>query len=673
MSKGDPDGSKTSKGEQEQSKTSPAAASPASSRPRGMSALGPSARAPHSQTPWVRGPMARVPPTKLPEGKGPTPRVPAAPEPAAPAGMGAIVMDGAVYFRVWAPSAETVAVMGTFNEWSHDATPLRHEGDGYWGGRAVGAKVGDEYRYWLRNGDQELSRNDPYARRVTDSQGNSVVTAPPAPEPSPFLTPPWNELVIYELHVGTYHVTAEGKAGTFQSVIERLDHLVDLGVNAIEIMPSAEFPGDFSWGYDLSHPFAVESAYGGGDGLRALVRAAHEKGIAILMDVVFNHLGPMDLDLWRFDGWSENDGGGIYFYNDARSETPWGHTRPDYGRPEVRRYLRDNALMWLEEYQVDGLRADALSYVHNVHGGVDPAFELPDGQTLMRDINAKIRQKYPYKFIVAEDVRGSDVVTSPVEQGGQGFSAQWDVKFVNVLREQLIVPTDEARSIAALAELITDRFNGDPFQRVIYSESHDDVGNGKARLAEAVAPGDANGYHARKRALLGMAFTLTAPGIPMLFQGQGLNPPGTFDGMPPLDWSLREANHGHVQALGDLVRLRRNLTGVSRGLLGQNVAIVRADEGAKVLAFHRWYEGGARDSVVVILNFSANTYTDQTIGLPASGLWKVRFNSDWQGYFPDFDGVPVLDTAAQEGACDGLPFTGHLHLAPYSAVLLSLD
>ncbi|RYE88947.1 MAG: 1,4-alpha-glucan branching protein [Myxococcales bacterium] len=525
----------------------------------------------------------------------------------------------------------------------------------------------------IRRGDQELSRNDPYARRVTDSQGNSLVTAPPKQEGPGFITPPWNELVIYELHIGTYNVFEEGKPGTFYSAIDRLDYLVEMGVNAVEIMPAAEFPGEVSWGYDLSHPFAVESAYGGAAGLHAFVRAAHDKGLAVIMDVVFNHFGPHDMDLWRFDGWHEGDGGGIYFYNDHRAETPWGHTRPDYGRKEVRQYLRDNALMWLDEYQVDGIRADALSFVHNIHGGSDPQFEIPDGQTLMRDINAEIQQKYPYKFIVAEDVRGSDVVTAPISEGGQGFSSQWDVKFVNILREQLIPPSDEARQIGKLADLVTDRFNGDPFQRTIYSESHDDVGNGKARLAEEVSPGDANGYHAKKRALLGLAFTLTVPGVPMMFQGQGLNAPGTFDGMPALDWSLLEQNGGHVQAVRDLVRLRRNLTGVSRGLLASNAQVIRADDANKVLIYQRWYEGGPRDTVVVVMNFSSQTYADLPIGLPGPGLWRVRFNSDWQGYHADFDGVPVLDTEASGGECDGLPFTGRLHVAPYSAVVLSLD
>ncbi len=134
-------------------------------------------------------------------------------------------------------------------------------------------------------------------------------------------------------------------------------------------MPPFEFAGDRSWGYNPAFPYAVESTYGGPDELKQLVRAAHEHGIAVILDVVYNHLGPSDLDLWQFDGWSEDDKGGIYFYQDERSTTPWGETRPDYGRQDVREFLRDNVLQWLDEFRVDGLRWDATAYISSITGG----------------------------------------------------------------------------------------------------------------------------------------------------------------------------------------------------------------------------------------------------------------------------------------------------------------
>ncbi len=139
-------------------------------------------------------------------------------------------------------------------------------------------------------------------------------------------------------------------------MIAKLPYLCDLGVNAVEIMPPMEFAGGYSWGYNPANLFAIEREYGGPSGFKAFVAAAHAQGIAVIFDVVYNHFGPSDLDLWQFDGWSENGKGGVYFYNDGRSWTPWGDTRPDYGRSEVRQFIRDNALLWLERYRVDGLR-----------------------------------------------------------------------------------------------------------------------------------------------------------------------------------------------------------------------------------------------------------------------------------------------------------------------------
>ena len=134
-------------------------------------------------------------------------------------------------------------------------------------------------------------------------------------------------------------------------------------MSAIQVMPPFEFAGDISWGYNPAHLFAIESGYGGPDAFKRFIRDAHEHGIAVIVDIVLNHLGPSDLDLWRFDGWAEGDGGGIYVYNDERGETPWGRTRPDYGRGEVRTFLRDSAMTWLEEFRCDGLRFDATVFM----------------------------------------------------------------------------------------------------------------------------------------------------------------------------------------------------------------------------------------------------------------------------------------------------------------------
>ncbi|HAI44251.1 MAG TPA: 1,4-alpha-glucan branching protein, partial [Maribacter sp.] len=318
-----------------------------------------------------------------------------------------MIDDGTVTFRVWAPNADKVFVAGSFNNWSESEIPLEIEENGYWSVVTDKASSGDEYKYFIEYNGKLLPRNDPYAFEVTNSNGNSVIRSLDFEwDDTGFKMPSWNKLVIYELHVGTFNRSSPDAVGTFDDVIEKLDYLKGLGINCIELLPVAEFAGGISWGYNPAHPFAIEQDYGGPDGFAKLVNEAHKKGVAVIMDVVYNHFGPSDVDLWQFDGWSENDKGGIYFYNDHRSDTPWGDTRPDYGREEVCQYLRDNALMWIEKSHCDGLRMDATSYIRYEGGGLGYDTEIEEGNILMRDINMEIREKYPHVLTIAEDLKG---------------------------------------------------------------------------------------------------------------------------------------------------------------------------------------------------------------------------------------------------------------------------
>ena len=267
-----------------------------------------------------------------------------------------------VTFRVWAPFAAQVAVAGEFNHWSPSAHPLFSEGNGYWSVDVPVAMVGQAYKYVVCNpAGNPLWRNDPYARSIMHNAGllNSCIASANEVFGTPgYATPAWNDLVIYELHIRTFLYSPDGYNGTgsFTSAITKLDYLRDLGINAVELMPLGEFTGDISAGYNPAYIFAIEDEYGGPDGFRHFVNEAHKRGIAVIVDVVYNHLGDSAGDMWQFDGWSQNGKGGIYFYNDWRSHTDWGETRFDYGRREVRQFLCDNALRWLEQRFADGLR-----------------------------------------------------------------------------------------------------------------------------------------------------------------------------------------------------------------------------------------------------------------------------------------------------------------------------
>ncbi len=378
-------------------------------------------------------------------------------------GMGAIPHQGGVAFRVWAPNARQVAVSGSFNAWDGGKHPMQSEGNGYWYTDVDEARIGDEYRFLLTTDQGELSRIDPYAREVTNSVGNGIVHDPHFDwEGDAFTLPPWNEVVIYELHVGTFNgKDSKERDEKFTAVASRFQELKKLGVNAIEIMPVGEFAGDISWGYNPAHIFAVESAYGGPEGLKTFIRRAHQEGIAVILDVVYNHFGPSDLDLWQFDGWQENGRGGIYFYNDDRAFTPWGETRPDYGRGEVRQFIMDNAMMWFDDYHIDGIRFDCTQFIRTVHGSEDR--DLPEGWSLLQWINSEVERRFPGRITIAEDLQSDSWLTKDVGAGGAGFGAQWDARFVHPVRAAVILQQDEARSLAMIRDAICYRYNDDAF------------------------------------------------------------------------------------------------------------------------------------------------------------------------------------------------------------------
>ena len=585
--------------------------------------------------------------------------------------LGATLADGLAHFSVWAPHAKAVALTGNFNDWNNDkALPLEAIGEGNWAVSTDQLSAGDEYQFLITgpNGDEFL-RADPRARRMTNSAGNSVIY----PDDfdwgdDDFQMPGWNELVIYELHVGTFNVKEEGKPGTFASAVEKLDYLVDLGVNCIEVMPICEFAGDYSWGYNPAHPFAVEEAYGGPDAFKTFVREAHARGIAVVLDVVYNHFGPSDLALWQFDGWSENDKGGIYFYNDWRSDTPWGATRPDYGRNEVRAYIHDNALMWLDEFRCDGLRMDMIPYMRHVGGDEDPGGEITEGYTLLKWINDSINERFPGKITIAEDLHGNNFVTDDTGNGGLGFGSQWDADFVHPVRKALLEQEDAHRSVGDLSSALLRRYTDDPFHRVIYTESHDEVANGQARVAQEIAVDDVDNYYSVKRAVLGIAMTLTAPGIPMIFQGQALLEDKWFSDNDPLDWSRLDEFSGIHNMHRDLIRLRRNLEGRSRGLQGQHTQLLTCHDDDKILAYLRWYDDPNEDGVLVILNFSNETYSGYAIGLDQPADFELLFNGDWAGYTDYNTDAPTsghLSTEATEQ--DGKANRVLVDIGPYGS------
>ncbi len=586
----------------------------------------------------------------------------------AKSGLGAWVDSEDTSFRVWAPNATTVAVAGSFNSWSTSANPLVAEAGGTWSVDVAGNLDTETYKYVI---DGTLWKNDPRATDVTNSVGESIISAPSTYSWSSFTMPGWHDLVIYEMHIGTYNDTAGGNPGTWQSAISKLDHLEDMGINAVELLPIAEFAGDWSWGYNPAHPFAPESIYGDPDDLRDFVDECHQRGIAVIVDVVYNHLGPSDLDMWRFDGSSTGSYGGIYFFQDWRAPTPWGDTRPDYGRGEVRTYLKDNAMYWLEEFNTDGLRWDSTVNIRTQNNGGGGS--IADGWSLMQYINNEIDSASGWKISIAEDLQNDDYLTKTTGVGGAGFDSQWDSDFVHPIRDAIIEATDANRDMYAVKDAIQKVDNGDRLKRVVYTESHDEVANGSARVPEEIWPGNASSWFSKKRSTLGAAIVFTSPGIPMIFQGQEFLEDGYFQDTDPIDFAKATTNSGIVDLYTDLIGLRKNSGSKTAGLRGNGVNVHHVNNTNKLVAYHRWDSGGSGDDVIIVANFSSTSYSSYNIGFPSSGTWKVRFNSDWSGYDSGFGNYYSYDTTASWGAKDGMSYNANVGIGPYSVIILSKD
>jgi len=591
-------------------------------------------------------------------------------------GVGAIPylspLPAGTTFRVFAPNATAVRVAGTFNNWNSTSHPLVSEGNGYWSADINYVYAGTQYKFVITGPAGTVWKNDARARQVTNSVGNSVVVNHAAYtwQANSFQIPSWNELVIYELHIGTFGQTPDGVLpANFDEARAKLDHLKDLGVNAVQVMPIWEFPQSISWGYNGSHPYTVESSYGTPTDFKEFVDAAHQLGIAVFSDLVFNHLGPNDLDLWQYDGWSQNNGGGIYFFQDFRANTPWGNTRPDYGRGEVRSFIRDNVLYWLTEYRLDGHRMDGTKYIRKVdQAGPD----IPEGWSLLQWINDSVNQAFPGKISICEDLDNNPWLTKSTGAGGAGFDSQWDAQFYWPVRGNLITPNDSDRDMNAIKGAVLANYNADAFSRVIYTESHDEVANGQSRMPEAIFPGNAGSWYSKKRSTLGAAVVMTSPGIPMLFQGQEFLEDGWFQDTDPVDWAKNKTYGGIKSLYKDLIALRKNSAGLTRGLTGQSTNVFHVNNSWKMLGYHRWMNGGEKDDVIVVMNFSATPRYGYRIGFPRDGRWKVRFNSDWNGYDGSFANVGTYDLDASYATpWDGLPASGIFDIGAYTCVVFS--
>ena len=421
--------------------------------------------------------------------------------------------DG-VQFRVWAPDADAVTLV--LDSEGGRRAEMDPAGHGYFEHFAEGLGAGARYRFHLDGQPEPFP--DPASRFQPEGvHGPSEVIDPARYE---WRTEGWNnvpqhELVFYELHVGTFSL-----AGTFNGVREKLDHLTDLGVTAIELMPLGAFPGDRNWGYDPAAFFAPDPAYGRPDDLRRLVDAAHERGLSVFLDVIYNHFGPDGAYAAAF----------APFFTDHH-ETPWGQAvnLDDEHSAGVRHFFIHNALHWLSEYRFDGLRLDATNALVD---DSEPHF--------LAELSARVEEACaaPRRYLIAEDERNERCLLESREEGGYGLDGVWADDFHHQMRnltagDELFYFADFADTTAAdLAQTLrqgwyytgqhAEHFGAErgtptgglaPEHFVICLQNHDQVGNrpAGARLTEDIS---LPLYRAAS------ALLLFAPELPLLFMGQ---------------------------------------------------------------------------------------------------------------------------------------------------------
>ncbi|GAB3602097.1 malto-oligosyltrehalose trehalohydrolase [Microbacterium aureliae] len=573
--------------------------------------------------------------------------------------------------EVWAPSASRVRLRRP----GHDDTELAAAGDGMWAA-PVSLSPGDEYGFVLGDGDQ--LRPDPRSRR----QPRGVHDASAWFDPAQFA---WTDSswtgrqlaggLVYELHVGTFT-----PGGTLDSAIERLDHLVELGVTHVELLPVNGFNGTWNWGYDGVLWYTVHEAYGGPAAYQRFVDAAHARGLAVIQDVVYNHLGPSGNYLPEF---------GPYLRSGERNT--WGDS-VNLDEPAVRSFIVDNALMWLRDHHVDGLRLDA------VHALVDtsPTHILQELAEAADALSAHVGR--PLTLIAESDMNDPKLIL-PREAGGYGLTAQWSDDFHHALHVAVTGETTgyyaDFADPRALGKVWTGHFfhdgtyssfrgrdHGSPvpsavpsWRMVTFAQDHDQIGNRATgdRLSQSLPYG---------RLAVAAVLTLTAPGTPMLFMGEewGARTPWQFftshpepelgaataegriaefarmgwdesvvpDPQDPetfrrsrLDWSEPErAEHARLLELyRALARLRRERPELTDPRADTLAAEVRADQGVDSRVFRL-----SRGTLDVLVNLSG-----EDVRIPSGG--RVLLATDPAVALAGSDLVlPAESAAIVEGA-----------------------
>ncbi len=550
--------------------------------------------------------------------------------------FGCHTLKGKTFFRVWAPNARQISVVGDFNEWSDTALKMVCLGDGIYEAQIPKLPQYTNYKYCITGADgKKVLKADPYAyhSQTRPENASKVYTSnykwgdgnwlQERRAQSAYSSP----INIYEVHVGSWRQN-DGSFYSYRQLVQTLiPYVKGMGYTHIELMPICEYPYDPSWGYQVTGYYSPTSRYGTPDDLRYFIDQCHRQGIGVILDWVPAHFPKDEHGLYRFDGTP------CYEYADPRKgeHYRWGTCVFDYGRGEVCSFLISNAFYWIEQFHLDGLRVDAVASM--LYLDYDRDEWLPNSQggnsntqaiEFFQRLNQMIFAAHPDLLMVAEESTAWPMVTHPTQNGGLGFNYKWNMGWMNdTLRYASLDPLFRKHHHGALTFSFFYAFS----ENFILPLSHDEVVHGKGTLISRM-PGDYDLKFDGLRTLYG--YMMAHPGKKLLFMGQEFAQFKEWDYSAPLDWNLLDypkhrAMQQYVRSINKFYLKNPTLWQLDHS--GQGFSwIVYDDDSQSVIAFCRQDSEG--EYLIAVCNFTPVDRTDYRIGVPSSGSWRVAFDSD---------------------------------------------